>query len=271
MFVPIDALKPILADLVKTGRRAGPARPWLGVAADEVQGRLVVSRVSPDGPADAAGIEAGDIILAVGGEGVRTQAEFYRKVWGRGAAGSRDSAARAAGRRRQGTAACTRSTASTTSARRRCTDGSAGWRGGIGAGRTRGSTVEPAATPVECALSRAAFARQRAAPRRRRPPDAPLRRHDLRQRLPAVPRPAGDGEADPAVVRRLGGRLDDLPRLLPDRAARGLRLLRPRRAPADAARAGAAAHRRCCSSRSSCCRSSRRRTGSPPAPRTRRG
>jgi S1-C subfamily serine protease len=88
MFVPIDALKPILADLVKTGRRAGVARPWLGVAADEVQGRLVVSRVSPEGPGDRAGIAVGDIILGVGGDGVRTQAEFYRKVWGRGGAGA---------------------------------------------------------------------------------------------------------------------------------------------------------------------------------------
>ena len=88
MFVPIDALKPILADLARTGRRAGPARPWLGVAADEMQGRLVVTRVSPDGPADNAGIKSGDIILGVGGEGVRTQAEFYRRVWDRGAAGT---------------------------------------------------------------------------------------------------------------------------------------------------------------------------------------
>ena len=88
MFVPIDALKPILSDLIKTGRRAGPARPWLGVSADEIQGRLVVGRVSPEGPADRAGVQNGDIILAVGGEGVRSQAEFYRKVWGRGAAGS---------------------------------------------------------------------------------------------------------------------------------------------------------------------------------------
>jgi S1-C subfamily serine protease len=88
MFVPIDALKPILADLIKTGRRAGPARPWLGLSADEIQGRLVVGRVSPEGPADLAGVQSGDIILAVGGEGVRSQAEFYRKVWGRGAAGS---------------------------------------------------------------------------------------------------------------------------------------------------------------------------------------
>ena len=81
LFVPIDALKPILADLVATGRRKGPARPWLGVAADEVQGRLVVSRVSPGGPADQAGVEPGDIILGVGGEPVRTQGDFYRKLW----------------------------------------------------------------------------------------------------------------------------------------------------------------------------------------------
>ncbi len=88
MFVPIDLLKPILADLVKGGRRAGPARPWLGVSTDEIQGRLVVSRVSPDGPADQAGVKVGDIILGVGGEGVRSQPEFYRKVWSRGGAGA---------------------------------------------------------------------------------------------------------------------------------------------------------------------------------------
>jgi len=87
MFVPIDVLKPILAELVKSGRRAGNARPWLGVAADEVSGRLVVTRVSPGSPGEEAGITVGDIILGVGGDGVRTQAEFYKKVWGRGDAG----------------------------------------------------------------------------------------------------------------------------------------------------------------------------------------
>jgi serine protease Do len=88
MFVPIDLLKPILADLVKVGHRTGPARPWMGVSTNESQGRLVVSRVSPEGPADLAGLSAGDIILAVGDEGVHTQADFYRKVWSRGGAGT---------------------------------------------------------------------------------------------------------------------------------------------------------------------------------------
>jgi S1-C subfamily serine protease len=87
MFVPIDLLKPILRDLIEHGRRGGPARPWLGVNADEVRGRLFVSRLSADGPAERAGLQANDIVLAVGGDEVTTLAEFYRKLWSRGPAG----------------------------------------------------------------------------------------------------------------------------------------------------------------------------------------
>lgn len=44
MFVPIDRLKPILADLLTKGRSAATALPWLGLYPEEVRGRLFVSR-----------------------------------------------------------------------------------------------------------------------------------------------------------------------------------------------------------------------------------
>ena len=88
MFVPIDRLAPILGDLIAGGRIAGPGRPWLGVNTDELRGHLFVTRVTPGGPADKAGIRRGDIIVGVNGEPPTSLADFYRKVWARGNAGA---------------------------------------------------------------------------------------------------------------------------------------------------------------------------------------
>jgi S1-C subfamily serine protease len=87
MFVPIDRLPPILGDLIADGRAAGPARPWLGINAAEVHGRLMVGRVTPESPAEKAGLQRGDIILGVDGASIGSLADFYRKVWAVGGAG----------------------------------------------------------------------------------------------------------------------------------------------------------------------------------------
>src|SRR3954452_10292304 len=88
MFVPIDRLSPILGDLLSDGRVSGPGRPWLGVNADELSGRLFVSRVTPGGPAEKAGLRRGYVIVSVNGAAPKNLADFYRKIWAQGGAGA---------------------------------------------------------------------------------------------------------------------------------------------------------------------------------------
>jgi serine protease Do len=88
MFVPIDLLAPILGDLIADGRAARDPRPWIGVTTNEVLGRLVVSQVTPQGPAEKAGLRRGDVITGVGGESAKSLPDLYRKIWARGNAGA---------------------------------------------------------------------------------------------------------------------------------------------------------------------------------------
>jgi S1-C subfamily serine protease len=88
MFVPVDLLLPILSDLTAKGRVTGPGRPWLGVTANETPRGLVVERVTPESPAEAANLQRGDIIVGVNGERPADLADFYRKAWKQGGAGS---------------------------------------------------------------------------------------------------------------------------------------------------------------------------------------
>jgi len=87
MIVPIDILKPILNDLLTTGRPKHPPRPWLGLNATEIDDKVVVARVSSGGPARRANLRAGDVVLAVAGTEVSDLAGFFRKVWSLGKAG----------------------------------------------------------------------------------------------------------------------------------------------------------------------------------------
>lgn len=87
MIVPIDLLKPVLNDLRRFGRVNKPARPWLGLYSTEIDNKVVVIGISSNGPAARAELRAGDVILAIDGERVSSQAAFYRKLWALGPAG----------------------------------------------------------------------------------------------------------------------------------------------------------------------------------------
>src|SRR6516164_3327749 len=87
IFVPIDRLLPVMGDLLTLGRPSAPARPWLGVNLRELDGKLVVGRVAPDGPSERAGVRHGDQVTAIDGARVHELADFYRTLWRRGDAG----------------------------------------------------------------------------------------------------------------------------------------------------------------------------------------
>jgi S1-C subfamily serine protease len=87
MAVPIDLLKPILADLKTLGRRNAPPRPWLGLFATEVGDRIVIAGVSGRGPARKADLRPGDVVLEVAGEEIRSLSGFFRSIWKQGPAG----------------------------------------------------------------------------------------------------------------------------------------------------------------------------------------
>jgi S1-C subfamily serine protease len=88
MFVPIDLLKPILQSLKSTGRADRQPRPWLGVYAVELAGRVYVTGVVDGGPAQGADIREGDVISEVAQHEVGTLPDFYRRVWAVGPAGT---------------------------------------------------------------------------------------------------------------------------------------------------------------------------------------
>lgn len=86
MFVPVDLLKPVLGELRTSGSTRASNRAWLGLNCNTRDGRLVVLRVTDAGPAQAAGIVPGDVILAIDGAPLHDLAEFYRRLWNEGPA-----------------------------------------------------------------------------------------------------------------------------------------------------------------------------------------
>jgi len=80
--IPIEQFLGGKDELIAKGRvESRRPRPWLGLYTREIDGGVVVAGVSPIGPARSAGFRLGDLIVRVNGEQVKSQAEFYRRLW----------------------------------------------------------------------------------------------------------------------------------------------------------------------------------------------
>ena len=88
MVVPIGLLTPIMQVLLSYGKVNRPARPWLGIYATEADETLEVGGLSDNGPAEQAGLRAGDKILMVNDAEIPDLAGLWRRVWSSGSAGA---------------------------------------------------------------------------------------------------------------------------------------------------------------------------------------
>jgi serine protease Do len=81
--IPLETFMPGKDELLAKGRvTSRRPRPWLGLytlSHDDLG--LVVTGVSPVGPARAAGLRRGDVIVRLNGETVDSQEAFYTRLW----------------------------------------------------------------------------------------------------------------------------------------------------------------------------------------------
>lgn len=85
LFVPVDLLGPILPELLQRGASRASTRAWLGLNCIEQGGQVRVARVNEDSPADVAGVQRGDEVLAIDGVAVADLAALWKALWAGGA------------------------------------------------------------------------------------------------------------------------------------------------------------------------------------------
>ena len=69
------------ARAARARRSRSSRRAWIGVNCVEAGGQVHIVRLAPESPAEAAGLEPGDVVLGVDGIEVADLASLYRALW----------------------------------------------------------------------------------------------------------------------------------------------------------------------------------------------
>ena len=82
--VPASLAVPMLEQVERTGHYVPPSpRAWLGITCYALREHVVLAGVVPGSPAALAGLEAGDVVLAIDGEQVHDRRSLYERIWRR--------------------------------------------------------------------------------------------------------------------------------------------------------------------------------------------
>jgi len=83
--IPCEYLLAVRDELIQHGRRV-TARPraWLGVMSYTIREHVVIANVMPGGPGEKAGLQQGDLVLAVDGDTVNERRAMYAALGNRG-------------------------------------------------------------------------------------------------------------------------------------------------------------------------------------------
>lgn len=80
--IPIEHYVAHRDELLRDGRRTSrPSRAWLGVFCYLLRGHVVVAGLLGGGPAEAAGLVQGDVVLAIDEAPITSRRDFYERLW----------------------------------------------------------------------------------------------------------------------------------------------------------------------------------------------
>ncbi len=87
LFIPVEHLRSNFGKLL-TGQQSVKVRPWLGMTLKDALPDIEITRIALDSPASEAGLKPADTLIAINNQRVNATADFYRKLWSTGNAGT---------------------------------------------------------------------------------------------------------------------------------------------------------------------------------------